>query len=280
MKNLKRSSLLILTILSLFFVSCEKNEVTNLSVDKSDLNLTIGEVDSILVSIEITGDINKLSINYSSSSANVVLMEESSVSSSQLKNNGIYTKTFRITGNKVGTTTITFQSGEKSYNCSVTVDDNILPEMTQGDLWYFGDPYETGVSNNFILYLCTAGINMEDLSGNGEVIFLELNTDMAYVDSIPVGVYEMTTLDTNKFLPFTLVPAYVENDNLWGSWYFGRSTNDIVTGSAEVSAINNQYKIEYSLIDYYGNTISETFQNNISYHDATISSGLLTHLKV
>ncbi|MDD3321272.1 MAG: hypothetical protein PHS59_07500 [Paludibacter sp.] len=144
--------------------------------------------------------------------------------------------------------------------------------MTQGELWYFGDAYETGISNNFTLYLGTAGINMDDLSGSGEVIFLELNTDPTVTDNLPTGTYEMTDLDSNKFLPFTLVPAFVMNDNLWGSWYFGNTSNDIVTGSAVVTVDNNIYNIEYTLIDYYGNTISGTFHNPITFIDATANN--------
>ncbi|MDD3080301.1 MAG: hypothetical protein PHH37_14540 [Paludibacter sp.] len=97
-------------------------------------------------------------------------------------------------------------------------------------------------------------------------MYLEFNTDSTIVDSIPVGVYTMD----DSLNPWTLVPAYVDTDNNpWGTWYFGVTNNDVVNGSATVTSVDGKYHIEYELIDYYGNTISGTYFNTLTYYDMT-----------
>lgn len=264
----------------LLFASCVTNEVTSITADKSSVALTLGQTDSVVITIAATGDINKQPVSITSSTSGIVSIENESTVNSATKNNNIssYRKTIYFAATKKGTTTISVQAGEKTATMQITVSDEIRPAMTQGDLWFYGDVYDTQMSNNFTLYLGSAGIDMETLEGNGEVMYLELNTASDVTNYIPAGTYEVAEYDSNTFLPGTLVPGYVDEDETpWGTWYFGSTSNDIVAGSATISVTNNIYSITYVFVDYYGNTISGTFNGAISYYDA--ASGAPAYVK-
>jgi hypothetical protein len=244
---------------------------SDLSLNMAKYNLTIGEVDSVIVTLSHTANLSASSIEFNIANTAIIEVQESANKEVTTGTDEIIStsKTYIITANSAGTTKLVFQSGEIKDSCEITVTDQIHPTFTQAELWFWGDAYESELSNNFTLYLGSEGIDMEDLSGEGEVLFLELNTDLSITNNIPAGTYEMAELDVTKFLPFTLVPEFIDGEDLWGTWYFGKTTNGIESGNAVVSIENNIYKIVYTLVDYYGNTISGTFNGAISYYDPT-----------
>ncbi len=241
-----------LTLISLiFFTSCNKNEVTSLTLDTTTLNLTVGQTDSLIANISVTGDISKIPVVWNSSDKSIVSV-----------NNGA------IQGLSVGTATITVMAGEKTATCEVTVDD-IYPILTKGELWYWGDVYNSTTSNNFTVCLASSGINMSDFSGNGEMLFLEINTDLSAKDSIPSGIYEMMPdLTTNYLLPNSIVPGYTDSQGYeWGTWYYGNTTNQVSQGNATIAYSNGIYKIDYALFDGYGAKISGSYEGALAYSD-------------
>ena len=251
MKFLPLVSLFIITI----FFSCGKNEVTSLSLNKTTTYLIIGQTDSLFATITATGDINKVPQTWTSSNNSVATVD-----------NGI------VTAIGKGTATISDMSGKITTTCEVTVDDKINPDLTQGELWYFGDAYKTGESNLFTLYLGGPGIDMNTLNGNGEILMADFNVSLSVKDSIPVGTYDMMTdlSQAVNYTPFTNIPGYVENDgNPYGCWYFGVISDPVYTGNVIVSRKNDIYTIRYEFFDYYGVTISGTFQGTINYVNAT-----------
>lgn len=267
-----KMKLLFVALALVFFASCVTNEVTNITADKSSVTLTLGQTDSVVITVAATGDITKQPISITSSNSGTVTIDNESAihSTTKSNNSSSFQKTIYIVGEKKGTTTVSIQAGEKTTTLQITVSDEIRPAMTQGDLWFYGDVYDTQLSNNFTLYMGSAGIDMETLEGNGEVMYLEFNTASDVTNRIPAGTYEVTDYDSNTFLPGTLVPGYVDEDETpWGTWYFGNTSNDVVAGSATVSVTNNIYTITYLFVDYYGNTISGAFNGAISYSDAT-----------
>ena len=246
MKFLPLVSLFIITI----FFSCGKNEVTGITFNKTTTYLIIGQTDSLIATITATGDINKVPQTWTSSNNSVATVDY-----------GI------VTAIGKGTATISDMSGKITTTCEVTVDDKINPDLTQGELWYFGDAYKTGESNLFTLYLGGPGIDMNTFNGNGEIIFADFNVSLTVKDSIPVGTYDMMT-DLNT--PNTIIPGYVGNDGYpLGCWYFGAISAPAYTGNIIVSRKNDIYTIRYEFFDYYGVTISGTFQGTINYVNAT-----------
>jgi len=272
--SIKTSSLISLFALILF-TSCVKNEVTNVTLDKSILNITVGQTDTVFALVTITGDMSLLPLTWTSSKSGIATVKQVENSSvSKVKNT--YIKTALITGVSLGTTFITVQAGEKTMTCQVTVDD-IYPKLTQAELWYWGDAYTSNISNNFTLYLGSKDINMADLSGYGEVLMLELNSALTVKDSIPRGTYEMMTdiSKANNFKAKTLVPAYYNNQNKkWGCWYYGSTINALVEGNMIVDRINNFYTINYELFDENGAKISGVYYGQVVNIDGTVMAAI------
>lgn len=247
MRNTHKFIFLLFIATSVIFSSCTKNEVTKITIDKSDLNLILGQVDSLYTNVEFTGDI-KPATTWTSSQQDVAKVT-----------NG------EIQALKKGSAVITAQAGSKSATCSVEVGNEILPVLTKGEIWYYGDVYDSGTSNNFLVCLAGPDINMENLSGNDDIVFLEFNTDLSIKTQIPTGIYEIS----DSFQPGTMVPGWVEdNGNPWGTWYFGITYNDAVDGFVNVTNNNNgNYSFELHLTDYFGNSITGIYQMNLTFFD-------------
>lgn len=271
MKQLLKTGLFMSLIALLFLASCTKdNEITNVTVNKSTLQLIGGQTDSIEATVTFTGDVSEQSLTYTSSDTGIVTVKESKYKAGSTRSS--YSKTALITGKAAGTATVTLKVGEKTVTCQITVINKLSPAMTQGDLCYYGDPYTCNISNNFTLCLGTKDVNMTDLSGEGEVIFLEFNTALTVTNRIPAGTYEMVNFPVSNFAPYTLVPANKDdNGSPWGTWYFGNTTCAVIGGHAEVSVSDNVYTVEYHLVDYYGNTIEGTYQGTPTYSDKSDS---------
>jgi hypothetical protein len=234
------------------FTSCGKNEVTNISLSDSEMKMTLGQTDTLKTDVKYNGDIVP-SIVWTSSKSNVVKVGTSG----------------NIEAQAAGTAIITAQAGNKTATCTITVTDQILPSMSQGELWYWGDCYNKGYSHNFVACLASSGINLANLSGKGEIMYIELNTDTIFTDSIPSGSYEIA----QTLVAGTLTPGYVDsNQNPWGTWYFGTATyNDIQSGIIDVTCIKGTYKFIYNFVDYYGNSVSGSFNGKLPYYDLTKS---------
>jgi len=270
-KAINLNSLLLLFALVLAISSCTKSEVITLTLDKSTSYLLIGETDTLSAKVTSTGDVQNFTKTWTTSNPDVATII-----------NGV------VTGVASGTATITVKAGYKTATCEVTVDDKILPTLTKGELWYFGDAYETtdtinGTgSNNFILYLASSGINLDNLTGNGEMMIIELNTGLTFKDNIPAGTYNMMTnlSKASDFAPFTLVPAYTDSyENSWGCWYYGILTDPLSTGNMIVSKANNIYTLNYIFYDDYGVKISGTYQGSLNYVNATTASSIKSSAK-
>ena len=261
MKKIIRLSLLISLFAVVLFTSCTKDEVTSIILNKSTSYLLIGQTDSLTATQTSTGDIRNSTQIWTSSNSAVATVYK-----------GV------VTGVSSGTAIITVKAGSKTATCEVTVDDKILPALTQGELWYYGDAYGTkdtinGTgSNNFILYLGSSGIKMADLTGNGEILVIELNTSLTVTDSLPVGTYDMMTNSSkaSDFAPFTLVPAYTDSSGYnWGCWYYGSLTDPMSLGNIVVSKASSVYTINYEFYDDYGVKISGIYQGSLNYVNAT-----------
>jgi len=270
MKNRMKINSLISLVVLVIFTSCAKNDVTSITLNKTTSYLIIGQTDSILATLTSTGDIDKIPQVWTSSNLAVATVTTDGI----------------VTGIEAGTAVISVKAGDKTETCVVTVDDKILPNLTQGELWYYGDVYVTKDSiqgtgsNNYVLYLASSGIRMDNLTGYGEILIVELNTSLTVKDSIPVGIYDMMTdiSLTSHFTPFTLVPGYVDSKTgyPWGCWYLGIVTTPVSSGNMEVSRVNNTYTINYVFFDDYGVKISGAFKGSINYVNAAAQTTQLS----
>lgn len=263
MRTTIKINLLISIIAILAFTACTENEVNNVSISKNSLTLNIGQIDSLFADTDYSGNIVP-SIVWTTDNNAVVTVK-----------NG------EIEALKKGTATIKATAGDKSATCTVTVDDKIAPLMTQGELWYYGDGYGIEISNNFVVYLGSAGINMTDFSGEGQVMYLEFNTGLNSITNLPSGSYTIVDANPDLFTPSTMVSGFEYDSYLYGTWYFGNTTNSVIAGSANVTQnAGNKYIIQYDLIDQYGNNIKGTFNGTLAYFDGTQSQEIIPAAKI
>ena len=269
-KSIKLSAVLV-SVCALLLTSCINNEITNISSDKTSLNLVVGHADSLAVTLTFTGDLAKQQITYNSGNTAVATVKESAIAGTSTATTT--KKTVIVSGVSPGTATITVLAGGKTITCTITVDD-IFPTLSQGELDYWGDVYTSTTSNNFTLYFASSGIDLTTLKGIGEILVVELNTPLTVTDSIPTGTYDMITdLTTANLLPNTLVPAYVDDsNNQWGCWYYGSVTSPITLGNIVISKVGANYTIVYELYDYLGAKISGTYTGALTYVDTTAAA--------
>ena len=262
MKNIIKINLSIAMIAILTFSACTENEVNNVSISKNTLTLNIGQTDSLFADTDYSGNIVP-SIVWTSDNNAVVTVKDG-----------------EIEALKKGTAVIKATAGDKSATCTITVDDKIEPLMTQGELWYYGDGYGIEISNNFVVYLGSAGINMTDFSGEGQVMYLEFNTGLGSVTNLPSGTYTIVDANPDLFTPSTMVSGFEYDSYLYGTWYFGNTTNSVIAGSAVVTQnTGNKYAIQYDFIDQYGNNIKGTFNGTLDYYDGTQSQEIIPAAK-
>ena len=223
--------------------SCVNNEVKTLSINKLNASLFLGETDSLITTMTVTGDIKKLPQTWTSSNPTVASVE-----------NGM------IQGLKAGTSIISVKAGDKSATCQVTVEDKLLPQFTNGNIEFYGDDYKTSLSNNSVL----------SLYSTTDTLLLEINTPLNITDSIPTGTYEMITnlnlADFSQFKPNTLLPAFQYQGYLYGSWFFNRRIfTPIMQGNIVNVLKNNVYSIQYNLFDYFGNSVSGSYSGTLTF---------------
>ena len=117
-------------------------------------------------------------------------------------------------------------------------------------------------------------INMDSMSGNGDVLMLELNTPLTVTNSIPDGTYEMMSgLQIQYLLPYTMVPGYSSSSgNKWGTWYLGKSSEALQSGNTTFSKTGDTYNINYQLFNDIKTKVSGTFRGKMRYFDYSSSS--------
>jgi hypothetical protein len=241
-KNLKLSSFIALVAL-FYFTSCTKNEVTNLALSTKSMSFIIGQADSLIVTVTASGDISKFPVSWTTTNKNVVSVT-----------NG------KIIGLAGGTATITAKSGDITASCEVTVNNEIAAVMNVGYLVYFGDVYDTGISNLFEVAI----------AGPSDTLYFYLNAPKTSTDNLAAGKYNVLTSLNSKadLVPFTVLPGETSNGIQYNSWYVGKVESPVVEGNFNViSVLNGSYTIELNLIDGFGNTIYGSFQGSLYYYD-------------
>jgi len=245
-----KASLFFATVTLFLFAACTKtNEVTNLTLNKSSVSFTLGQTDSLIATITANGDLNKFTVTWTTTDPTVMTVVKG-----------------KIVGVSKGTATITAKAGGKTATCNVTVTDEISSVTTKGILVYFGDILGTSISHLFEV----------GLASPIDTIYLMINAPLTATSSLPVGNYKLlTSLNSlTDLVPYSIIPGELDNDSESFSWYIGNSLqSEIIEGDFNITSLSSStYTITYNFIDYYGNTISGTYQGSLYYYDETISS--------
>lgn len=184
--------------------------------------------------------------------------------------------TFSYTGN------ITFGKPGEGGDPGDGYEEVVLDRLTQGTMEYYGQAYgNTGTDYaNWTVYLAESTYDLGSLTGSGNVLQMELNTAADQTESIPEGTYTVfPEITPESFVPYSIVPAFVQDGYAYGTWYFGFSESGSETsfgatsGTAEVSRDGDTYTIEFEFVDDdFGGRFSGTYRGVLQYYDWTESS--------
>ena len=253
MKQKIKFSLFISILAMAFITSCVKDEVTSIKMSKLTANLNIAQTDSLIATIEVTGNINKFPVTWTSSN-----QYAATVSS-----------TGKIQGVSTGKSTITAKSGTLTAVCEVNVTNEIYPTLNAGLLVYFGGAINPGISNLFEV----------GLAGPTDTMYVFLNSPALDITSLSIGEYKlMTNINSiSDFVPFTIIPGIYQDGIQYDSWYLGIIESPITSGLLKITGLSNDiYVIEVDLVDEYGNNIYGSYVGKLKFYNESTATAAPT----
>lgn len=231
----KLTQLLPISILSLvLIVGCNKSTVTNITLPKEAVTLSIGEEYKIIPNITTKGKEPKSPIKYTSYNNEVATVSQEGV----------------VRGKKLGKTTIEVSIDKKSAYCQVTVTQSDII-MTTATTNYWGDLYRNK-TNAFDFYGLEKGVSIAsngNIVGSGTFLYLDFITPDDHY-ALQSGTYHATLEDQT----YTFVKGFVEKDHenkeiIKGSYLGvvaaqgGVQKTLIIDGLIEIEMTNNYYTI-------------------------------------
>jgi len=271
MKQLTKTSSFFILMLILTLTSCVKNEVTDLSLNKSTIAINVGQTDSVISTVTITGDISKQPITWSVGDDKIATITDGVNQDGSNNTSGTSTKTFIVTAVSAGTTTITFQAGKKTATCQIVVNQKNYT-FNQALMSNYGDYYETDKTNNFDVYLLEKTLSVDtagNLVGTGTFIYIEFNVPLTQ-DAMQPGTFTVANSisDVNCFLP-----GEVYNNKIYRTKIVTIDKDSITISLVKdghytfTAKGNNVYLIEGDLITQANEVVHFSYQGIINVAD-------------
>lgn len=178
-----------------------------------------------------------------------------------------------VTGTYSGPVAISDES------CLSRLDHDVAPVCTKGRAIFRGESmYYQNNSYNWVIWLAASGIDLNYLTGTGEMIQIEINTDKNSTTEIPTGEYKVIAQINHEYLvPFTYIPGFFDTlrGMILGTWYT-KDLEALAPAVAGTLRIENKgggnYAIRYEFTDdyYYStrpNKITGTYDGKLEYSD-------------
>lgn len=270
MKQISKLTLFPVLLVLLAFISCDKNEVTDLSLSKSSITLNVGQSDSIVATITLSGDIKDHPVTWTATIQDIVSIKESVITAG--KSGNIATNTLIVTALKTGTTTISIQAGGKTTTCQVTVGQaNYV--FNKSFAFNYGDLYETG-NNIFGMYLLENTLSVNDsgnLDGTGTLIYLDFNMPITQNSLIAGSFSAANSGDLNTFFPGEIIEYNGESVAV-GTRITTFGTNSgttilVTDGNYKITAQGNNFVIEGDLTLENNEIIHFSYTGPVSVSD-------------
>lgn len=259
--KVKYSIFAVFIAIFLIFSACEEFPIYRIELDKTTLELEVGETYALeVIVIEPLSSAYANTITWSSSDNNVAMVD----------NNGVVTAVYS------GSCEITAKAGHQSAVCKVTVgklafDINQLT-TTKAKAFFWGDAYESG-TNNFSLKIFNSSIDVSDQGDIGGVGYL-LNIDLQVPvneTSILSGSYQADSLP--KSLTFLQGDTMVRDNTTYavGSYLYGLDNTGgtmfvfIKGGTVEIT----NGSVVCNLVGAKGEEITAKFSGNYATIDMT-----------
>lgn len=267
MKN--KLSLWIALLAIPWLLSCEKEGVTSIQLDKNQIAFHVGQSDTIIAVIRFNGEINRNDIKWTSSNARVAeWVEDSRV----IWTENSTTRKLAIKANEAGTTRITLQAGHLTTVCEIIVTQRSF-SFQKGYGFNWGDFYDTN-TNNFELYLLENGLTLtenREISGSGTFIYFDFN--------VPITQNEFnnaTFTASNEGVAETFYPGqhitYNGENHLIGSKLVVRNGSQeqetsILSGTFGTFLQGNNLRVDGELITETNEVISISFTGPVTLED-------------
>lgn len=147
-------------------------------------------------------------------------------------------------------------------------EDVTLTTLTQGSQTYFGDLFELGESELYMIVLADSNYDLETNFGTGENIVLYFNVPVGSENGLPAGTYEgMLDLNTASSAPVgTCLGGLYDYGTYMGCWYFNLGKQieaSFKDGKFTVEKDGDNYRIKGSGTDGHGNEVTIDYEGQL-----------------
>jgi len=247
--------------------SCAKNEVTNITLSKSTIAINVGQSDSLVTTITLSGDMTKQPVTWTAGNSEIISVKEGVSPDASEKTESI-SKTIVVTALSAGTTTLTIKAGEKTAICQISVNQtNYNFNKTLTSNW--GDYYETG-NNSFDMYLLENSLSFNDsglIVGTGTFLYLDFSVPITQNTIVSADFTPSVAGDVNTFFP-----GEVYENNIYGTRivtiYNDSATIDLVKdGHYSITYSGDNFLIEGDLITQTNEVVHFSYTGTVSVAD-------------
>lgn len=275
MKLISKLSLFISIITLITFSSCSSDEITKIQLDKTTLSFNVGQLDSLVATVNFSGDLGTFPLKWVASNPDIVSITESITTSNQTKSSSSssYSKTIIFRALKEGTTSVIIQAGEKTISCDITVGkQNIIMDKAFAANW--GDYYEIG-SNNFVMYMFDKNLSVDsagNILGDGSYLVIDLIVPITQ-NYMTAGTYTFSNNgENNTFLSGVLVENNDGTLDAVGTYLVSKkgtviTTTLLVGGDFTIVGSGDIFTFEGDFIAENNEEIHFAFQGPINVND-------------
>ena len=268
-------SIVFIPVFLFLFLSCKTDDATKLSINKQDINLKVGQSDTIRVTVSYTGEQIKVPVTVTASDNSIVtatiLTSKNDIHPDLLS----FNVSVVVKALSSGSARIVIHAGSKEITCTTTFTQTFL-KLNQSLVSNYGLAIETSDNNVFIMNFLSETFKLnqtaESVTGYGQFIHFETLLP-ASTTSLPAGTYKNNAGGVNIFLPGDY---YEENGNYipYGTYIVTIENNQVdytlvKSGQYTVSINGSTYNIEGDLTTETTEIIHFTYSGPISVIDKT-----------
>jgi hypothetical protein len=256
--NSRLKPILFIPIFCFLFLSCIKDDATNLSLTKQSVALKVGQSDTLKVTVNYTGDLAKVPITVTVSDTEIASAEFLTAQDETNSGNSSFSRTIVIKAFSSGTASVVIHAGTQNITCPATITQTSLV-LNQSVVLNYGMAIETSDNNVFVMYFFPETFQLDRegglFAGKGQFIHFE-SFFPATNTSLPAGTFfENANGAVNTFLPGDY---YVENGQ---SYPYGTYIETIDKNQVTYTLIKSgNYTVKNEGISYYieGDLVTET----------------------
>lgn len=138
--------------------------------------------------------------------------------------------------------------------------------LSKGEVVYEGKvDGENALRNKFTIYLGSENVNLSNLTGDGDILAIELYAPITIGDNIVNGTYKVE-FDTKNSMTIMDGFEYLGDDNYYhdgGTWYYTSKKFAIASGDMIVEVTGNNYNLDFQFFTDNGMKIERIINLNM-----------------